>query len=68
MLYNFNAIKEMGFSFFMHCNIFLVLLQLPNRYSLRKLSIVLRQKSAGLSPEDRLRNIETGLTKVLLLG
>ena len=34
-----------------------------NKVSLRKLSIVLRQKSAGLSPEERLRAIETGLSK-----
>ena len=34
-----------------------------NKISLRKLSIVLRQKSSSLSAEERLRAIEAGLTK-----
>ena len=34
-----------------------------NKTSLRKLSIVLRQKSSSLSAEERLRAIEAGLTK-----
>ena len=66
MLYIFDNPNDIRFwQFYLSEDDFLTIFYLfqgENKVALRNLSIVMRQKASDL-PEDRLRNIEAGLTR-----